>query len=101
MPVDMKEVIAQAAMKLLIEKHAKKLTVKDIVEECHITRQTFYYHFADIPEKADGQFCRIVKLFYNPAFLSRQNGRSDSGRVRHSAVECRQTQWKGEIKRGA
>ena len=48
MPVDMKEVIAQAAMKLLIEKHAKKLTVKDIVEECHITRQTFYYHFADI-----------------------------------------------------
>lgn len=50
MPVDMKEVIAQAAMKLLIEKHAKKLTVKDIVEECHITRQTFYYHFADIPE---------------------------------------------------
>lgn len=27
----------------------KKLTVKDIVEECHITRQSFYYHFEDIP----------------------------------------------------
>lgn len=27
----------------------EKLTVKDIVEECHITRQTFYYHFEDIP----------------------------------------------------
>ena len=49
-PMDMKGVIAQAAMTLLLEKHIKKLTVKDIVEECHITRQTFYYHFADIPE---------------------------------------------------
>ena len=48
--MDMKGVIAQAAMTLLLEKHIKKLTVKDIVEECHITRQTFYYHFADIPE---------------------------------------------------
>ena len=24
--------------------------MKDIVEECHITRQTFYYHFEEIPE---------------------------------------------------
>ena len=49
MPVDMKEVIARAAKTLLMEKGAKKLTVKDIVEECGITRQTFYYHFEDIP----------------------------------------------------
>ena len=28
----------------------KKLTVTDIVNECHITRQTFYYHFEDIPD---------------------------------------------------
>lgn len=50
MAVDMKEVIAEAAGKLLLEKKVKKLTVKDIVEECEITRQAFYYHFADIPE---------------------------------------------------
>ena len=49
MPVDMKEIIAQAAKDLLMEKGVKKLTVKDIVEECRITRQTFYYHFEDIP----------------------------------------------------
>ena len=49
MPADMKETIADAAQKLLIEDKVKKLTVKDIVEECHITRQTFYYHFEDIP----------------------------------------------------
>lgn len=49
MPVDMKEIIAQAALTLLTERKARKLTVKNIVEECHITRQTFYYHFEDIP----------------------------------------------------
>ena len=50
MPADMKEAIAQAARTLLTAQHVKKLTVKDLVEQCHITRQTFYYHFADIPE---------------------------------------------------
>ena len=50
MPVDMKEAIAAAARTLVMDKHVKKLTVKDIVEECGITRQAFYYHFADIPE---------------------------------------------------
>lgn len=50
MAVDMKETIAEAARRLLLDKKVKKLTVKDIVEECSITRQAFYYHFADIPE---------------------------------------------------
>ena len=50
MAVDMKEMIAEAAKKLLFEKKSKRLTVKDIVEECHITRQAFYYHFEDIPD---------------------------------------------------
>lgn len=50
MPADMKDIIAHAALTLLMERHVKKLTVKEIVEECHITRQAFYYHFADISE---------------------------------------------------
>lgn len=50
MPADMKETIAKAAMTLLTQHHVKKLTVKDIVEQCHITRQSFYYHFEDIPD---------------------------------------------------
>ena len=45
---NMKETIAQAAKTLLLEKGIKKLTVKDIVDKCKITRQTFYYHFEDI-----------------------------------------------------
>lgn len=50
MAIDMKKTIAEAASNLLFEKKVKKLTVKDIVEECHITRQAFYYHFEDIPD---------------------------------------------------
>ena len=49
MPADMKGTIAQAAITLM-GKGVRKLTVKDIVEECRITRQAFYYHFEDIPE---------------------------------------------------
>ncbi|WP_252192556.1 TetR/AcrR family transcriptional regulator [Pseudoflavonifractor sp. MCC625] len=49
-PTDMKKIIAEATQTLLFERHVKKLTVKDIVEQCNITRQAFYYHFDGIPE---------------------------------------------------
>ena len=49
MPQDIKAAIAEATRALLLDRHVKKLTVKEIVEQCHITRQTFYYHFEDIP----------------------------------------------------
>lgn len=49
MSAEMKEIIAESARTLIFEKRVKKLTVKDIVEECNITRQTFYYHFEVIP----------------------------------------------------
>ncbi|MCI5649576.1 MAG: TetR/AcrR family transcriptional regulator [Fusicatenibacter sp.] len=61
MAVDMKEMIAEAARKLVVEKNVKKLTVKDIVDECEITRQAFYYHFADIPELLDWVLERETK----------------------------------------
>ena len=50
MPIDMKAAICRSASELLTKKRTKKLTVKDFVEECGITRQTFYYHFKDIPD---------------------------------------------------
>ena len=46
---DMKMMIADAAKELLLKDNVKKLTVRDIVDKCHITRQTFYYHFNDVP----------------------------------------------------
>ena len=44
----MKVIIAEAAKKRVTEKNVKRLTVKDIVGDCGIIRQTFYYHFKDI-----------------------------------------------------
>lgn len=43
-----KEAIAQAFEGLLEKRSIDKITVKDIVAECGVNRQTFYYHFRDI-----------------------------------------------------
>ena len=48
MPADRKGQIAEEFMKLAKCRPVDKITVKDIVTACHITRQTFYYHFQDL-----------------------------------------------------
>ena len=50
MAVNAKSMIADAFIKLSGEKNIDKITVKDIVDECGISRQSFYYHFQDILE---------------------------------------------------
>lgn len=41
--------IKRTCLKLLEEKPLSQITVKSIVEECGINRNSFYYHFADMP----------------------------------------------------
>ena len=41
-------IVADALLELIRRKDADKITVKDLVEVCGISRQTFYYHFKDI-----------------------------------------------------
>ena len=43
-----KENIASVFLDLLESKPIDRISVKDVVEVCGITRQTFYYHFTDI-----------------------------------------------------
>ncbi len=43
-----KKALAASLKKLLNHKTLDKITVKDIVEDCEVNRQTFYYHFQDI-----------------------------------------------------
>ena len=47
---DTKRKMAQALKKLMAEKPLKRITIQDIVERSHMTRQSFYYHFQDIYE---------------------------------------------------
>lgn len=41
--------IKESFIKLLNEKPLNKISVKDIVEDCGINRNSFYYHFENIP----------------------------------------------------
>lgn len=45
-----KDIIVTAFWQLLDEKPFNQITVKDIVTRCQVNRNTFYYHFHDIPE---------------------------------------------------
>lgn len=75
MSVEMKEIIAESARTLIFEKRVKKLTVKDIVEECNITRQTFYYHFEDIPDFSGGFWTGSKKMLEKAAQPKRSGRR--------------------------
>lgn len=68
--------IKDSFIKLLNEKPLSKISVKDIVEDCGINRNSFYYHFQDIPtllesiitEEAD----RMIEEY--PKIESLENG---------------------------
>ena len=44
-----KKAIKDSMKKLLNERPLNQITVKDIVEDCGINRNSFYYHFEDMP----------------------------------------------------
>lgn len=48
-----KKAIIDVFWQLLEEKPYSKITVQGIVERCHVNRNTFYYHFQDIPTLAE------------------------------------------------
>ena len=45
-----KKAIQESFLKLLTERPLSKITVKDIVADCGINRNTFYYYFEDLPK---------------------------------------------------
>ena len=49
MPNFTKKAIKETFIKLLDERPLNQITVKDIVEDCGINRNSFYYHYADLP----------------------------------------------------
>ena len=49
MPNFTKKAIKETFIELLDERPLNKITVKDIVEACGINRNSFYYHYQDLP----------------------------------------------------
>ncbi len=53
-----KQAMANSLKHLLEKKALSKITIKDIVEDCGVNRQTFYYHFQDV-------YDLVEWIFYN------------------------------------
>lgn len=49
MPNFTRRAIKESFLKLLSQRPLHQITVKDIVEDCGINRNSFYYHFEDMP----------------------------------------------------
>jgi len=49
MPNFPRRAIKESFLKLLNQRTLNQITVKDIVEDCGINRNSFYYHFSDLP----------------------------------------------------
>jgi len=62
------EEVLVAALELVLQKKPiDKVTVKDIVSECDLTRQTFYNHFTDIYALVEWAAARATKRALNNA----------------------------------
>lgn len=49
MSVLTKKAIKESFIKLLSNKPIDQITIRDITDDCGISRNTFYYHYADLP----------------------------------------------------
>ena len=68
-----KQAIKASFLKLLNEKPLNKISVRDIVEDCGINRNSFYYHFRDIPtlltEIVEEQTEQVIRQYPSVASL--------------------------------
>ena len=58
---DMKAVIADTFSEMLEKEDIDKITVTRLIAQCHISRQTFYYHFKDIMDVLEWTFRRATQ----------------------------------------
>lgn len=52
-----KKALIDSFLNLIEDKPLNKITVKDITEGCGVNRNTFYYHFQDIPQLIETLVC--------------------------------------------
>ncbi len=56
-----KNAIRASFLKLLDERPLSKITVKDITDDCGINRNSFYYHYQDIPSLIQEVFTEEIE----------------------------------------
>ena len=63
-----KDMIVETFMEMLDEMPYNKITVRGIVQRCGISRNTFYYHFADIPELMETSGREWINQIFTASF---------------------------------
>lgn len=76
MPNFTRNAIKASFLKLLNQRPLHQITVKDIVEDCGINRNSFYYHFEDLPALLEEIFSEQVRILMeqHPTIDSIQEG---------------------------
>lgn len=71
-----KQALANSLKKLLQTTPLDKITVKELVGDCGVNRQTFYYHFQDIYDLLEWAFNQKIQIVFadHPAFDTWQDG---------------------------
>ena len=72
-----KKIITECAMRLAEKKPINKITVREIVEECEITRNTFYYHFHDIYDVFRSHFNDVTDELIKSAGMDAESAMFD------------------------
>lgn len=72
MPGFTKKAIRNSFIKLLNERPVNQITIRDIVEDCGINRNSFYYHYQDMPSMIEEIILEEVNVIIqqNPAIDS-------------------------------
>ena len=92
MPNSMKYALAQSLKKLLSVRKLDKITVKDIVEDCGVNRQTFYYYFRDIYDLLEWNFQDAAEKLIR-AGLDQKDWRAGPGAVLEYLRENQALVW--------
>ena len=65
-----KQAICEAFSRLLEEKPISKISVREIAAQCGVARNTFYYHYRDIPtllqQILEEVMDELVRRYYSP-----------------------------------
>ncbi|MEE1105805.1 MAG: TetR/AcrR family transcriptional regulator, partial [Ruminococcus sp.] len=75
-----KDAIKKSFMKLLNAKPVNKITVKEIVTDCGINRNSFYYHFDDIPS--------LIEEIFDDQVDELMNRQSGSENIYNSIIDA-------------
>ena len=60
-----KRMLADSLKKLMILKPLNKISIRELVEDCGVNRQTFYYHFHDIYDLLEWMFTEETTALLN------------------------------------